>query len=107
MHKPCKLVSSRFPRHIYISRSGLLYSIKLFFLPLSREDLNPTTTISKTHFFITMKIQPSVTLLLATAVTQVYGLPKRGSSEDRQNSYDVYMVRLLTAVFDYYLHLEF
>jgi hypothetical protein len=54
-----------------------------------------------------MKIQPSVTLLLATAVTQVYGLPKRGSSEDRQNSYDVYMVRLLTAVFDYYLHLEF
>jgi hypothetical protein len=77
-------------------------------LSLSREDLNPTTTISKTHFFITMKIQPSVTLILATAVTQAYGLPKKLSSADEmQNSYNVYMVRLLTAVFDYYLHFEF
>jgi hypothetical protein len=55
-----------------------------------------------------MKIQPSVTLILATAVTQAYGLPKKLSSADEmQNSYNVYMVRLLTAVFDYYLHFEF
>jgi hypothetical protein len=55
-----------------------------------------------------MKISSFVALLLGTVVTEAYvSARKQVSIDDVKSAHDIYMVRLLTVVFDYYIHLEF